>query len=198
MKLRPILSTALLASCVSIANANICKSEPGSITCGKGEVNSLTGNGMVTINGTTILGDTAVNGMLNATDGSFNKLNVNGAALLVQCTVNETAQVKGTLTASSCKFENTLRIYSNMTRFINSKVNYNLIINHTDNKEQVVYLDNHSEVNGDITFEDKNGKVIVRGGSKVTGNIYGGRLIRNYISDGCISRTASPVITRSK
>lgn len=179
MKLRPILSTALLASCVSIANADTCKSEPGRITCGKGEVNSLIGNGMVTVNGTTILGDTDVNGMLNATDGSFNKLNVNGTVSLVQCTVNETAQVKGALIASSCKFENTLSIFSNMTRFINSKINYNLTINHTDNKEQIVYLDNHSEVNGDIIFEDKNGKVIVRGGSKVTGNIYGGKLIQD-------------------
>lgn len=177
MKLRPILSTALLAGCVSIANADTCKSEPGNITCSNGEVNSLTGNGMVNVNGTTILGDTDINGMLNATDGSFNKLNVNGTASLIQCTINDIAQIKGTLTASSSKFENTLSIYSNMTRFINSKVNYNLTINHTDNKEQIVYLDNHSEVNGDVTFEDKNGKVIVRGGSKVTGNIYGGKLI---------------------
>lgn len=179
MKLKPILTILLAAGLASNVHAEICNSQPGSMTCGKGEINNLKGNGMVTINGTTVTGVTIVNGVLNATDCSLNTLDVNGTGSLMQCTINDNAEIKGSLSASSSKFEHGLNVHSNVTRFINSKVNDNLTIHHSGHKEQIVYLDNHSEVNGDIIFEDKNGKVIIRGGSEVKGNVHGGQIINN-------------------
>ncbi len=153
----------------------VCKILPGSTTCGAGTVSSLTGNGMVTVNGTTVTGATIVNGLLSAEDASFTSLDVNGSTNLIQCTVNADAAIKGTLSASSTKFQGKLEIYSNSTRFINSKVSGDLHILHTEPKQQIVYLDNFSEVTGDVIFDDGDGEVIVRGSSKINGKVIGGR-----------------------
>jgi len=42
--------------------------------------------------------------------------------------------------------------------------------------KQFVYLDNFSEVSGDVIFDDGEGEVILRGHSKVGGKIIGGHL----------------------
>lgn len=177
MRLKKLGSAVMLVGAISTANADVCKEMPGSVTCGKGTVDRLTGNGMVSVNGTTIDGPTHVNGMLTADDASFGSLNVNGSVSLTQCTVNTGADIKGSLKASSSKFESSLDIYSVSTRLINSKVNNNLHVFHTDNQKQEVYLDNNSEVGGDVIFDDGHGKVYVRGGSKVIGNVIGGEII---------------------
>ncbi|WP_131794004.1 hypothetical protein [Fluoribacter gormanii] len=177
MSLKRIASAAMMIGAVSMANAEVCKETPGSITCGKGTIKSLTGNGMVSVSGTTIEGPTVINGMLTADDASFSSLNVNGSASLMQCTVNSVAEIKGSLKASSAKFESSLDIYSSSTRFINSKTNNNLHIHHIDNPKQEVYLENNSEVGGDIVFDDGHGKVYVSGGSKIGGSVIGGEII---------------------
>ena len=177
MQPKKIVSALMLVGAVSTAHADVCKYAPGSVTCGKGTISSLSGNGMVSVYGTTIEGETIINGMLTADDAKFSSLNVNGTANLVQCTVNSDAEIKGALKASSTKFENTLDIFSNSTRFINSKINNNLQVHHTDNNLQEVYLDNNSEVGGDIVFDGGHGKVYVRGGSKIGGHVTGGEVI---------------------
>ncbi|MBA2651037.1 MAG: hypothetical protein H0U73_02010 [Tatlockia sp.] len=177
MVLKRAVSALMLMGAVTAANAEVCKHAPGSVTCGKGTVSSLSGNGMVTVNGTTVEGATHVNGMLNAEDSNFSSLNVNGSTTLFQCTVNQDIEIKGDLKASSTKFEKSLDIFSSSIRFINSKVSENLHIHHTKNKSQEVYLDNNSEVSGDIIFDDGQGNVFVRGGSKIGGKVIGGELI---------------------
>lgn len=177
MKLKKIISALMLTGAVTAANADVCKHAPGSVTCGKGTVGNLSGNGMVTVNGTTVEGATEINGMLNADDANFASLNVNGSVMLIQCVVNQSAEIKGTLKASSSKFEKSLDIFSSSIRLINSKINENLHIHHTDNKTQEVFLENSSEVSGDIVFDDGHGKVYVKGGSKIGGNVIGGEVI---------------------
>lgn len=87
------------------------------------------------------------------------------------------ASVKGFLTASSTKFEKKLEVFSSETRLINSKVRHDLHLGHTDSKKQVVYLDNFSEVSGNIIFDDGDGDVIVSGQSKIGGKVIGGHII---------------------
>lgn len=164
----------ILSSGAITANAAICNIVPGSVTCTQGTVDSLVGNGMVSVYGTTVKGATVVNGLLHAEDANFNTLEVNGSVKLSQCTINDIANINGSLNASSTKFENTLEIHSSETRFINSKVARDLHIGHTDSKKQVVYLDNFSEVTGDIVFDDQDGEVILRGQSKIGGKVIGG------------------------
>ena len=177
MKFKKVISALMLTGAATSVNADVCKHAPGSVTCGKGTVGSLSGNGMVTVNGTTVEGATNVNGILNADDASFSSLNVNGSASLIQCIVNQDAEIKGSLKATSSKFERSLDIFSSSIRLINSKINENLQVHHTDNKIQEVFLENSSEVSGDIVFDDGYGKVYVKGSSKIGGNVIGGKII---------------------
>lgn len=177
VNLKKLTAALCLTGSVATANASVCNIVPGSVTCGHGTVDSLSGNGMVTVNGTIVSGATVVNGLLNADDANFYSLDINGSAKLTQCTINDVASIKGSLTASSTKFEKTLDIYSSETRFINSKVNNDLHLGHTDSRKQVIYLDNFSEVVGDIVFDDGEGKVILRGQSKIGGKVVGGYVV---------------------
>lgn len=166
----------LLVGSVTAGHANdVCKIQPGSVTCGKGTVSNITGNGMVAINGTTVSGSAIIHGLLSATDANFSSLEVNGSANLIQCTINELSEIKGSLTASSTKFESGLIVYSSSTRFINSKVHGDLHLPHTEPQKQIVYLDNFSEVTGDIVFDDGQGEVVIRGKSKIGGKVVGGQ-----------------------
>ena len=179
VNLKKIMATLFLTGSVAVVNAGVCKYVPGSTTWGAGSIDSLSGNGMVSLNGTTVLGATIVNGLLNADDASFFSLDANGSVKLMQCTIHDLASIKGLLTASSTKFEKTLDIYSSETRLINSKINQNLHFGHTDSKKQIVYLDNFSAVGGDIIFDDGNGEVVLRGQSTVGGKIIGGQIVKN-------------------
>lgn len=177
LNIKKLAVMLFLTGSIAAVNASVCNIVPGSVTCGHGTVDSLSGNGMVAVNGTTVSGATHVNGLLNAEDANFFSLEVNGSAKLTQCIVNDVASIKGSLTASSTKFEKTLKVYSSETRLINSKVTNNLHLGHTDFKKQVVYLDNFSEVSGDIIFDDGEGEVILRGQSKIGGKVVGGNTI---------------------
>ena len=177
MRFKKIVVALVLTGGISVANANVCNYLPGSVTCGTGVVDSVQGNGTVLLNGTTVSGTTLVDGVLNADDANFSSLEVNGSVKLTQCTINDVSIIKGSLAASSTKFHKSLKIYSDKTRFINSKVNGDLRICHTDSNKQSVYLDNFSEVTGDIIFDDGAGEVILRGKSKMGGKVVGGRVI---------------------
>jgi len=170
---------ATVALCVSggLAYADTCSMVPGSVTCGSGSVDSLMANGMATLNGTVIKGSAVINGLLNAEDARFQSLDVNGSTKLDQCTVSETAKIKGSLSASSTLFESILEVFSGEIHLTNSKVNRDLHIGHTDAKKQTVYLDNFSEIFGNIVFDDGKGEVILRGKSKIDGKVIGGQIV---------------------
>jgi hypothetical protein len=181
IRFKKIVVALVLTGGISMANANVCNYLPGSVNCGTGTVSNLQGSGTVAANGTTVLGSTLVEGTLSADDANFNSLEVNGSVKLAQCTVNDIAIIRGSLSASSTKFEKSMKIYSDKTRFINSKVKGNLRLCHTDSNKQTVYLDNFSEVTGDIIFDDGAGEVILRGKSKIGGKVIGGQIVDNNL-----------------
>lgn len=179
MKLHKRLTTMLLLSSVSVASAGICRTGPGSLSCGVGDIRALTENGVVSLNGSTIIGATNINGVLIAEDANFSSMMINGAASLTRCTISTAASIKGTLFTSSTVFQSGLDIYSNRTRLIHTKIIGNLRIHQTDKKKQVVYLGYNSVVDGNITFEGQQGNVILKGGSVINGRVIGGEII-NY------------------
>lgn len=180
IQLNKLIMGLILAGSFSVANASVCNYGPGNVTCSTGVVDSLQGTGNVVVNGTTVSGATIVDGLLSADDANFSSLEVNGSAKLTQCTINDTANIKGSLAASSTKFQKSLKIYSDKTRLINTKVNGDLRLCHTDAKKQILYLDNYSEVSGDIIFDDGAGEVFVRGKSKIGGKVVGGQVISKF------------------
>lgn len=175
--IKKLMAMLLLTAGVATVNASVCNIAPGSVTCGHGTVASLSGTGMVKVGGTTVSGATLVNGLLNAKDATFSSLEVNGSAKLTQCIINDVARVKGLLTASSTQFAKTLEVYSSETHFINSKVSNDLYLGHTNSRKHVVYLDNFSEVSGNIIFDDGKGEVILSGQSKIGGKVIGGHVV---------------------
>ena len=48
--IKKLAATLFLTGSVAAVNASVCNIVPGSVTCGKGTVDSLSGNGMVTVN----------------------------------------------------------------------------------------------------------------------------------------------------
>lgn len=157
--------------------AGVCKSLPGNMNCGAGNIESLEVNGSANLNGTNIIGDTLVNGLLMAEDSNFNSVEINGNAEFIQCSINQDALIKGTLKASSSKFNASVGVYSSATRLINTLVNGDIHVYHTNPVNQVVYLDNFSRVTGNVVFDDGEGKVVLRGDSKVEGKIIGGSVL---------------------
>ena len=77
---------------------------------------------------------------------------------MMQCTINDVATIKGSLSASSTKFERRVDLFSSEARLINSKIASDLHLGHSDSPKQTVYLDNFSEVAGNIIFDDGAGK----------------------------------------
>jgi hypothetical protein len=175
--IKPALAAIFFSGGIVGAHADVCNIVPGNITCNKGTVNNLIGNGTVTTKDTIVSSTTQINGLLNADNSHFFTLDVNGSAKLNQCIVDHYVQIKGSLTASSTIFSNTVEVYSNETRLINCKLNKDLHIGHTDSKKQLVYLDNSSEISGNIIFDDGEGEVILQKKSKFSGKVIGGHAI---------------------
>lgn len=173
--IKKALAALFLSGSISATHPSVCEITPGSVTCGKGMVSHLTGNGMVAVHETTISGATLVNGTLKAENATFSSIEANGSVQLNQCAINDAAEINGALIASSTQFKNTLTVSSNNMRLINSKVSGDLHIRHTDSTQQTVYLDKASEVSGNIIFDDGEGEVILRGHSKIGGTVIGGR-----------------------
>jgi len=176
--LKQSLTTLLLLGSVAIASADTCTSIPGSVTCASGIIEGLVGNGMVNVDGTTINGTAIINGQLNAEGAHFSMLNVMGTANLSQCTVNDIATIKGLMTASATKFQRSVDVYSTAVRFSNCDINGDVHMHHSDAEKQIVYLDKKSVVSGNIIFDDGEGKVVVRGHSKIGGKVIGGLVSR--------------------
>ena len=171
------LAAVFLTGCVSASIASdICNIQPGSIVCGKGTVENLTGNGMVSTKGTIVSGPTKVNGLLSSKNTTFSSLNINGSVNLIQCDVTADTEVKGALKASYTRFNSKVDVYSNSITLLNTKVAGDLRILHTANKQQYVYLDDSSEVSGNVIFDDGKGEVVIRKHSKIGGKIIGGHL----------------------
>lgn len=66
----------LMGSAIAV-HASVCNISSGNISCGHGTVDNLSGDGMVTVDGTTVSGATLVNGVLHAENAIFFSLGVN-------------------------------------------------------------------------------------------------------------------------
>ncbi|MDF1828104.1 MAG: hypothetical protein P1U39_07475 [Legionellaceae bacterium] len=176
LKQKKIFMTILLLSSIANVGANsVCNTLPGGLNCGQGTVNQVYGNGIVNIDGTTVTASTMVNGTLTAQNASFFSLDVNGTADFINSSISEPSSIKGALSASSTIFNNGLNVYSNETKLTKSKIVGDLHLPKITEKKQIVYLDDASEITGDIIFDAGHGIVFFRGKSKINGHVIGGK-----------------------
>tara|TARA_R110002126_G_scaffold286752_1_gene438881 strand:+ start:4940 stop:5488 length:549 start_codon:yes stop_codon:yes gene_type:complete len=175
LTIKNIVFPMLLVGCISSTHAgDVCNILPGLIDCGRGEVEHIKGDGAANINGTTITGKTVFNGAFSAHNATFSSVELKGSVNFIHCTVSDLSSIKGSLVASSTKFNNRLTVYSNKVEFVNSQIAGDLYMPRTEQEEQVVVLDKHSRVKGNIVFDGRHGIVILREKSKVDGKIIGG------------------------
>lgn len=178
MSFNKLVSILICISAVTVAHANsdVCIYKPGNVECGYGKTDTVFGNGSVRMLGTTVEGSSSINGSLNAENAKLDTLVIRGSAALDKTTIKY-ADIKGSLNATRSRFENDVEIYSNKARFVHSTLDHNLNVRETDGKVQEIYLEDKSSVRGDINFEGKNGKVYIRGHSKIHGQVIGGEVI---------------------
>ena len=175
LAIKNIFIPILLVGYISSAHADdACNILPGIISCKKGVVDHIHGNGIASINDTTITGKTLFNGSLSANNATFSSVDLNGSVKLTQCTINDQAIIKGGLIASSTKFMHGVTVHSNKVEFLDSQIIGDLHMPRTEQEEQVVVLDKHSTIKGSIIFDSLHGVVILRGKSKIDGEIIGG------------------------
>ena len=168
------VSLGLLIATSSMAS---CNHRYGVMKCGSEVVQSIQSNGYTELNGTTVKGDTYVNGSLSAANAFLNKVLINGSAIFSDTNIDGKVEINGTLTAKKSTFSKDIILASNESTFSKS------IIKNIDVKaslppgNQKIYLKNKTTA-ASIKFESGNGIVYISGGSTIN-SVVGGRLIKN-------------------
>lgn len=146
----------------------------GIIHHGKETMDSLQGNGRVTLEGTTIKNGLKVNGSLFGHKASIGKLDVGGHGHLVKCQVLGKSSVSGFFSAEKTNFKDKLVLTGQKLVLQKCKVG-SIHVKKTPwpFQSQVVELSKNSVCKGKITFESGKGRVIVKDKSKILGKVRG-------------------------
>lgn len=130
-------------------------------------------DGIVKLDGTTITKCVQVNGTLSAKNASIEKMNVNGLAMLDNCLVIKKSTASGALNAESSQFSEELFVSSEKVVFDSCTLT-SLYIAKAHNP--IVELKGKTKINGSVTFESNNGKVIMNSDSVILGKVIGGTI----------------------
>ena len=169
----------------------------GPVQCDVGTSNAVSANGPVIMEGTTVLGGTNINGTLNADHSVFNALQVNGTVVLKNSIVQGDTQINGALFARKSWFNRRLTLASNSVVFEDTQ-SVGIAFLSTSSSPKIIVLGGNSQVNGNISFKDKDGIVCMSQTAQILGTIVGGqRLVyqnsterAQCASTGTISSTA--------
>jgi hypothetical protein len=167
MKKIILLSLLCIISMNAIAK---CTEAIANITMGKISLPCLKVKGSVILNGTTIQDHLILIGELTATAAHFNRLNIKGDVILNHSTVSGKTDIEGKLKATDTVFSDNIYLKTNEAIFDHSTIQ-NLEV--SSNKTVYVFLNNHSTVNGNIIFKNKNG-IVKNNHSSITGKVIGG------------------------
>ncbi|MDP3889255.1 MAG: hypothetical protein Q8Q25_01775 [bacterium] len=143
----------------------------GNATFNNRSMKSVLVNGKATLKNVTISDTLSVNGALQASYSTIGTLHTNGNAYLSKTIVQGLSSISGFLQADQSTFDEISISTRNMI-LVNCTTKTITVKKQMPSLEQIVDLSN-TTVNGDILFEGNQGKVILRGISKVTGNITG-------------------------
>ena len=144
----------------------------GIVTYGKETLDSLTANGLVTLEQTTIRGLLDVTGSVKATNAQIGALSCMGTANLTNCRITNACEITGFLDATGSTFQNSLTI-SAQTVTLTDCTLQSIVVKRPAwvFGAQVVELNGKTIVKGSITFEAGNGTVRTSDDSKVLGKV---------------------------
>ena len=170
--LLPILFSAWFLP-TSSAASSICVQEYGEVTCGKGSTETVNANGVAKMNGTEVERHTQVNGSLRAVSAKLGTLTVNGDVILKRSEIRDVVKINGVLNAFKTQFLSSLVILANSGSLKKCELQ-DITFKKTSTPRQKIKLYD-SKVSGSITFDGGDGIVYLCDGSKVTGDIVGGK-----------------------
>ena len=195
MKKMVYLLIFLAMSCSSmLAFANdVCVRTLATVNCGKGVLDNLSEGGFVNIDGTTVKNNTQVEGVFSIKNADLNNVNLSGTGTITDTGVRgdfvgegavsvaniqftSVFKFKGSMSANATTFLNLVELTIEKATFKNSGVK-SILVHKTGHSNEIIYLEDHTVVNGDVTFESGNGIVMESSGSSVTGVVSGGKII---------------------
>jgi hypothetical protein len=147
----------------------------GVVIYGKEELDTLTGNGVFALDGTTVKNNTIITGSLYANNAHFDSLVVvNGQANLADCTLRGPSLFQGLFNATKSAFHAPVTLASHTFIFHDCDID-SIVVKKPSwlSGTQVVVLTDKSICRGTITFEAGRGKVILSPDSKILGKITG-------------------------
>lgn len=149
-----------------------------SIHHGKERLESLKGNGRVTLDETQIVGYVEINGSLFTHGAHIGSANINGQATLHHTTVEGQCCIGGCILAEDCTFRS--QIHATALKVTFTDCNINSI--HMDKTlcpfgTQVVEL-SKCNLRGDVEFASGKGVVILKEGSEIQGKVVGASVKR--------------------
>ena len=148
---------------------------------GQEKLESLSGTGVVKLNGTEIENQLQITGSLLARDAEIAFLDILGEANLTGSHVKEEGNVLGQIQAVQTTFEKPLTILSQRAIFTESKLKKIVVKQDCAYRgKQIIELRRRTIVDGSIHFESGKGEVQIFPGSQVLGLISGGKVVKKH------------------
>ena len=137
-----------------------------------------TTNGGATLNDVTVDHSLNCHGSLHANGSTFNQLHANGGVDLNKCKISGQASFKGSVTAQDTRFDEKVTIHSKKTVLKECTLKQSIFVGKEVKgtlEPQVIELTD-TVIEGDVTFEQGNGKIFLKGSSKILGKVAGGNI----------------------
>jgi len=149
----------------------------GKMSYGNDTLEDLQINGYGELNGTKITHSLQVNGYLKATNAQIGQMIVNGKVVLENSSVNQPSSVHGYLSAKDTQFLSELTIASESISLDSCSLTSLHIIKNDSWMEQTVLLEGKTKISGTITFDSKNGRVILNKDCEIK-DVIGGKVLK--------------------
>ncbi|NGX58205.1 MAG: hypothetical protein K940chlam3_01110, partial [Chlamydiae bacterium] len=119
-----------------------------------------------------------VNGTLLAHKCQVYELKVNGCAKPHECVIYGPVFVAGELNADHSVFQDNLSLTCQSSSFSRCVVLKDIQVNKVKNYDdkQVLEITNGAVIKGNITFDSKNGEILLSSDSKIMGGVVGGHI----------------------
>jgi hypothetical protein len=149
----------------------------GLVSYGKETVDTLQGNGFVSLDGTTVRSKLEVNGSLKAVDARVGFLLCNGYASLQNSIIHGSSEIKGFMSAVNTQFEG-LIVATTQKIYLTDCITESITIKEAGWTigSQSISLQGHTTVKGSIIFESNQGVIYLSEHSKILGQVIGGRI----------------------
>jgi hypothetical protein len=178
MKFRTLIFSLIALSFMASLFADGTRTEGGG-QYGKETLESLGGNGLIKLNGTTVTKEIHLNGSLISQNGQIGSLDVLGEVNLTETTVQHGGAITGSIQTVRSTIKEPITILSHKSVFTASKLK-GITVKHdgATKGKQTIELRQGTLVDGPIHFESGKGEVLIFTGSQVLGPVTGGKVIK--------------------